>query len=1207
MNESTPPADGDPAARETQGPGDGPPRVPPATGPFHWSSRPPGEELERGRGRAPAPLDVLLRWTEDLDDERAVTLWSGLSAIGDQSDREAALLRWIDWAGVPVPLGVKLRDLADAVTRLIAELERLVGDADRVRDLDPADLVPVTRALLGWMRARESQPGVVLGAALTIVQAAELLRAREPGRPAAMGPVAIPTLIASLRRRMERAPTDECAELLAVCMRAEPPKVLPTWAAMHLEFALLEGDLRGHYVPALARLPFVAPDVWSDLLSRREAPRDALRAMRLAAALAQHDQFARALPDAVAARAAEALIAGLEHPRFRIWSGCARALGLLAGSLPAVGRSLAELLATEGATLRRRRAFAALANVGDGADAALVAHRDDVIIAVETPIEDRPTPLPTGGSDTGSWSLSLAAQAAAFAVALPDRVALGDPRWDTLAIAFAERGGPDAWLAVARALQEVVRRHPDVLAAARGVAASVQARALGVVSSSADHERAERAAAITSRILGQDEPSCPQALVAEVARSVGHAPAAMAVRATLETCGREIEARIARSMKHLGREAPRDVALGCLALEEIVDLAVDGDLEVIANHVGEAGGRTVALALVDRLRDQLLKMVWSGLRRSTPAAAAWRRWLLRTATVLPRVPPTNRHAAEESVREQVIETLERIAEDPLAGQRALERHVAAALVELAAALAPTLGDGAIVAVTTWMAQRGVLGAGHVRLRRWITDEAAGDRVQKWFRLVELMSRTGRDAAADVASLADMVGARCRLGRALGTLAACCAAIADRRPEAHWSGLARFDLGDIAAAAEELSRVSHDASFALTLDRERAPAAHRPPRAAAVPLAERAAQLDRLLTSTSLKFVDAARRAAVVENYLGELGSLCEGIANACGPLLEPAVRGALARAMVAVRTAASVSSESAEGDVRHIGRLRVLGELSSAHEGGMASTFLAEGPAPGKRVVVKLLPWSGLRGASSETARALFEGEMQRLAAVVHPNIVGIVDAGFVDEGAYLALEYIPGASLETLLNRLGHMTPTALAPIVRDVARALAYLHQRGVLHRDVKPANLLAQFELPDGEELTAESLAEVELVRAVLIDFGIAIETTSAGAHEGITGTPGYIPPEVVRGIEPFGPAVDVYALAVVVFEMLCGSNPFLVGEPDLETVLVRHGSLTLPWSDLPEMPERAGVVRLLQESTRMDPAQRPTMSAFLKRWTELSAKF
>jgi hypothetical protein len=1206
VKERTKPDDETPASTETQRPPSASARVP-RTGIFRWSSR-PGEAASAASGtpraRGPEPLSVLLRWTEDLDDERAVTLWSGLSAVEDPQAREAALLRWIDWAGVAIPLGVKLRDLVKAVGRLLNELSMLVADADRVQALDPLDLAPVTRALLGWLRAREAQPGVVLGAALSIVQAAETLRASEAAPSA---PVAIPMLLAALRRRMERAPTEECAELLAVYLRADPPASMAPWAAMHLEFALLAGDLRGHYAPALARLPFVAPAVWRDLLGRREAPRDTLRAMRLLAALAQHDQLARALPEEAARVAADALVAGLEHPRFRVWSLAARSLGRLAGPMPAAHRALSSLLALEGATLLRRRAFAALGNVGPEGDPALQAHRDAVIAAVERPVTEGDASTSVHTVETGAWSLSLASQVAAFAVSLPDHVAQGDPRWSALATAFAERGGPDAWLAVARAMQEVALRQPHALDAARAVAASVQAKAIGVRASSADNERAERAEAITVRLVHLDAPRAPQALLAELAHAVGQSPSAPDVRALVDGCGTELDAVISRAVRSLAREDSRDAAQGSLALEEVVDLVVDGDLEVLAHHLGEVPARTAALALVDALRDRLLKMVWSGLRRSTPAAAAWRRWLLRSATVLPRVPPTNRHVAAETVRDQVLETLERVAEDPMVGQRPLERHVAAALVELAAALTPSLGPGAIGAVMTWMSLRGVMGPTQVRLRRWISDDVAGDRVQGWFRLVELMARSGRDAAEDLAALQAMVGDRCRLGRTLGELSASCASLIGRRPEDHWSGLPRFDLTDFARVADAFTRLTLDATFALSLDRERATPASRTVHATTAPLSERAAQLDRLLTSTSLKFVDAARRAEVVEHYIGELGALCEAIASGCGPLLSGLVRGALARAMVAVRAMAADAVRTETTGSRHIGRLRVLGELSSAHEGGMASTFIAEGPAPGKRVVVKLLPWAGMRGTSAETSRALFEGEMERLARVVHPNIVSIVDAGFVDEGAYIALEYIPGASLETLLTRLGRLSPTALAPIIRDVARALAHLHTRGVLHRDVKPANLLAQFELPDGAELTAETLSRAELIRAVLIDFGIATEASRAGAHEGITGTPGYIAPEVVRGIEPFGPAVDVYALAVVVFEMLCGANPFLAGEPDLETVMVRHGSVALPWSELPEMNNRAALVKLLQDATRMDPQRRPSMRVFLHRWVELSAEF
>ena len=180
-------------------------------------------------------------------------------------------------------------------------------------------------------------------------------------------------------------------------------------------------------------------------------------------------------------------------------------------------------------------------------------------------------------------------------------------------------------------------------------------------------------------------------------------------------------------------------------------------------------------------------------------------------------------------------------------------------------------------------------------------------------------------------------------------------------------------------------------------------------------------------------------------------------------LFRSPVRALLARALVPVRAQASAAAGDREEGVRYIARMRVLGELSSAHEGGMTSTFLAEGGVPGKRVVVKLLRWAKFRGASAELARGMFEGEMERLAGVVHPNIVSIVDAGFVDEGAYIALEHIPGASLETLLRVLGRVELKALGPIVRDVARALAWLHGRRIIHRDIKPGNVLVQLEPP------------------------------------------------------------------------------------------------------------------------------------------------
>ena len=115
---------------------------------------------------------MLLAWTDELDDERAITLWGALGAVDDEAAREAALLRWIDWAGVTVPLDVKLRALAEAVAQLLRELEATAQSPERIYVYQNADLPPLARALQGWMRAREAQPGVVLGAlqALTLIR-----------------------------------------------------------------------------------------------------------------------------------------------------------------------------------------------------------------------------------------------------------------------------------------------------------------------------------------------------------------------------------------------------------------------------------------------------------------------------------------------------------------------------------------------------------------------------------------------------------------------------------------------------------------------------------------------------------------------------------------------------------------------------------------------------------------------------------------------------------------------------------------------------------------------------------------------------------------------------------------------------------------------------------------------------------------------------
>ncbi len=1193
---------------------------------MRWSNRPVPGEAESSLERVPraSALGVLLRWTEDLDDERAVTLWAGLSAVEDPTAREAAILRWIEWAGVTIPLGVKFRDLALAVEQLIEELEATTRNADRVYLHDAVDLLPMTRALHGYMRARENVAGVVAGAARAIVLAREVLHSRgvaelsaatESGRVSTTG-VADPAatghlmLVATLRRRMERAATEECAELIAVYLRAERPVELPLWAQSTLDFLLLHSDYRGVFPRALGAIGREAPGLWTALLQQSRTFREAVRAGRLLIALAQHEDIARDLPGVTVQVAEEVLIALLEHDRFEVWSRAARAMGRLAGVLPSVGQRLQGLFVGEAPTLLKRRAYAALGNLSLLAAPELHARRNaivggersgDALAAAAAALLDSSG---ANAGESGTYHVPEAALVAALSVGLSDLAADGSMAWVEPLRSFIPRGGPEAWMALGRTLQEIRQRDPGARGLVEILAQDLRARAEAWKGPAGiDAERAERAAALAGRVASSDESRTPFGLLYELALLIGKGPGASGLRAQVDAFAAEMDILVGNSARALGQENPRTAARGAMVLEEIVDLVVQGDLEVIAYRIAEGGPRAAALSVLDALRQRLLKMLWTGLRRPTPQVFAWRRWLLRTAATLPLVPSTNRRIAAETVREQVFETLDRLADDPNFGHAAMQRYVASAVVSLSASLRPALDEGAPLAVLVWLSVRGALLPSQVRMRRWLGDEVSPEAVERLFRVMELMGRTGRDIGRDLHELSVIAGGeKSRMGNLLEALGAELTALAQRRAEAHWSGLPRFDLTDLANYVDTLRRVRDESAFALTLDAERPnPTA---PTGQAESLAERAGRLDRMLTATSLKFVDASRRVEVVEHYVSEVSALSEAIAVASGPLVGAGVRVLLAKALVQVRALAADAMRDREG-VRYIARLRVLGELSSAHEGGIASTYLAEGPAPGKRVVVKLLPWTRFRGASAEMARQMFEGEMERLAAVVHPNIVSIVDAGFVEEGAYIALEYIPGASLETLLQKLGRLPLAQLGPLVADIARALAYLHDRGVLHRDVKPANLLAQADLPHDAPLTAELWDQAEVIRAVLIDFGVATEAERAGPHEGVTGTPGYIAPEVARGLDTVGPAVDVYSLAVVVYELLTGTNPFLEGHADLNTILVRHGSMTLPWARLPEVPGRPMLVQLLSDATRFDPRQRPTMREFLTRWTALLA--
>ena len=208
--------------------------------------------------------------------------------------------------------------------------------------------------------------------------------------------------------------------------------------------------------------------------------------------------------------------------------------------------------------------------------------------------------------------------------------------------------------------------------------------------------------------------------------------------------------------------------------------------------------------------------------------------------------------------------------------------------------------------------------------------------------------------------------------------------------------------------------------------------------------------------------------------------------------------------------------------VDQVGPYRIVGELA---RGGMGVVYRAQ-DAQGQPVALKLL----LRN-QDERARKRFQVEVGSLKRLSHPNVVPILDAGEHDGHPWLALEYVEGESLEERLRR-GPLRVDEAIRVAQQLAQALAYVHGCGVLHRDLKPDNVLLR-----GDQ-------------ALLTDFGLALDVDSSQSRITATGvfqgTPGYWAPEQARGqTDQFGPLTDVYGLGAVLYACLVGSPPVEAG--------------------------------------------------------------
>ncbi len=223
----------------------------------------------------------------------------------------------------------------------------------------------------------------------------------------------------------------------------------------------------------------------------------------------------------------------------------------------------------------------------------------------------------------------------------------------------------------------------------------------------------------------------------------------------------------------------------------------------------------------------------------------------------------------------------------------------------------------------------------------------------------------------------------------------------------------------------------------------------------------------------------------------------------------------------AFATNPTVQSEEQMPTIGHIGRYALKYRIG---EGGLGTVYAAHDPLLSRLIAIKTLNLE-LSTEERESFNALFLNEARAAAGLSHPHIVTVFDAGTSDNSAYIAMELLKGRDLRQLRQDGWRPTPEQAALIVRRIADALAYAHSKGVVHRDVKPANIFM-----------------VGRTQPRMLDFGIArVAHRHEGAGDIAAGSPYYMAPEQARH-QTVDRRADVFSLGVVLYELLTDQKPF-----------------------------------------------------------------
>ena len=288
----------------------------------------------------------------------------------------------------------------------------------------------------------------------------------------------------------------------------------------------------------------------------------------------------------------------------------------------------------------------------------------------------------------------------------------------------------------------------------------------------------------------------------------------------------------------------------------------------------------------------------------------------------------------------------------------------------------------------------------------------------------------------------------------------------------------------------------------------------------------------------------------------------------------------------------TVTGRSAGAAPARVGDYRLVDWLGA---GGMGEVYLAEHSRSRSLCAVKLMR---REHAGNPHARARFEREVESTTRLAHLSIVAIHGSGRTADGTpYLVMEYLPGLTLDELIECDGPLSAARVIQLLRQACAALRHAHAAGIIHRDIKPANLL----VIEGDHLK-------------LLDFGLAQtvgEKISLEKPTAISGTPLYMSPEQARGQQP-DPRSDLYSLGAVAYALLTGRPPFVSSNP--VDVLIAHArDEVIPPSQFADIPTdlEAIVLRCLAKNAEDRFADVVELEAALNEcsdsdgWTEMEA--